>query len=1436
DHGLRGDTSTELTCNAVAQGKHLAFSFVTCNHFDIDGYFAVLCCVEPAWWTAVKRRDVVVAAARLGDFREGATEPRVGDTALRVCCLINSLERKHFRRPFEGDDGKFDFFLQPTQIALVKDVVDGRCTHEHLYSDEYRRVLADLGRIQSVAHHRDIGLVVVHASQPLHYYALFSDCRGCDTVLAVYPGDRFEIEHRYTTFVDLTSRPVLPRVCLSKLKVADYSAERYVDSGPLWRRDAKLTKAQRYGHPFERDIAAAPRGVKEADVMRALTQLLAHARGRAQQRWTWAELAKFNKRAPSAGKAFCNASLDTAARVEALLDELDLEAQLGLFNGASPGAAPPRPGLQLKELVWDSTCVHGVAPVRFPFSAPATVYPHAIAQGATWDPELVETLGRAIAREARELSAELERRSRGRKYGGIMCDGGPLANLAQDPRWGRIAETYGEDPGLVGTLAAAATRGLQNRYQGFYETAQVSRHLLGYHQARPDLPHGGEETVDDAAYLHDVLLRPFRAVHGAGGALGLMCAMSSINNVPSCASRDLLEKVLNGTETMLVQTDCCDSITAMVDRHNFVATLEEAVAAAVRAGVSVSYSFAAARVAEAFRGALRQGLLDASHLRDAARKVLRLRFALGEFEPVEPTFGPEEHDSRAKRLELARRVATRSFVLLKNERATLPLQYGSTVGLLGPFANCTSDHRASYGGKDCYLHSYHGEPTRPRVETLVDQFENPSYVLSCKSVEACDVDAVRKIVRATPADTILLAMGLGSTIEREGRDRTFLELPPQQVDLVDAALLAKSRAQRTVLLIHAGGPVTIPEHQLKALDAVMVVWYGGQEHAAAVKDTLMNNNGASPTGHLPVTMYRQGYLDRLKVGISDLDARKSVGRTTAYLREPAQFPFGFGLGGFDPGTVDLTILSFARDRVVLRREDQDFETPTHLQVYASTGELVDFVTLAHSNASFVGVPRRVRLSARAGLLVAQGVELQLRNGTQAVLRSMARQSRGARGGRERSLARMGGVSCDCITHEGWEDDNGKVKRFLGWWSPSFLFDYLALFALFMCFINDEVVYPFQADDENVFALSDPTIWNPVQDDQVTVEQVALWTVIPTFLMFLVINVGRWVNRKRIVLEDGHSILLTIMGSALMANFLFFVFKRAFRRPRPDLVSRCAPACLENVTFMMVPKSEYVQPEICTASEFCPIQCGFKDGRWVRDEILECSYMQNGTSVAGMRPAELCAKIWDRMINTEIAECLGPKGTGSYNAFTISEGFKSFPSGHVLNCACVFTFNWLYLAGKLQVYGQGIHLRSFWYFAYLSMGILVVVYVALSRISDYKHHPIDVLAGVLIGVVPVLFVYPLYFQSVSKGGEPLRRPKQHCSSIWWIPFCWERSLEKPWPHKTFLPLPQDQEPTTSQGGVEEGKRSIHDRASDTSNVDSDQDSANGGDAEAPVAQA
>lgn len=328
DLSLRGDSSTDGVCNAI-KVKHsclLRNKHVTSNHFDIDSFLSVWCAANPT--KALEHEETIRECAKIGDFRElrldNGNENQ--DRGLKLACWLNSEERRLFYRPFEskisamdgeGEDGdqKFLHFL-PNFL----DVVENLENHKDQWIEEYNRVVDEYKSINNnidsaVEAYPDISLVIISPPKGAgHYYSLFSASCGYDIVLACYPENKYELELKYTTMVDISSRKTLPRVDLTRLAESlnqlekDFPHKRWVkdsvtDSGPLLRLECPdkhhLTKAERYGHPYERPIETS--SIDPQELKKIVISYFKHAYTSnggvvAKCDWSWAEIHEFNKK------------------------------------------------------------------------------------------------------------------------------------------------------------------------------------------------------------------------------------------------------------------------------------------------------------------------------------------------------------------------------------------------------------------------------------------------------------------------------------------------------------------------------------------------------------------------------------------------------------------------------------------------------------------------------------------------------------------------------------------------------------------------------------------------------------------------------------------------------------------------------------------------------------------------------------------------------------------------------------------------------------------------------------------------------------------------------------------------------------------------------------------------------------------------------------
>ena len=290
-----GDTSSENVIAGIEGRKYLmrkkcGLTKVSCDHFDIDGLISCYSLLYPN--DAVKYKKVLIEAARIGDFRElDLALPEDSLKALRLCSYVNQVEREEFNAPFVGDEKqncmeKYGYFLEHFNgYVIACATADASRIHDELGitmegQEEFEKVLRDVKTMQDdaiVEKWSDCLATVVRVQKQVHYYALFGATIDTDICIAIYAGRKYEIEHKYTTFVDIQSRETQPRIDLTELAKAlnrmengkstdegkyKWDVAGVTDTGPLLRlndteADARLTKAERYAHPDQRTINAS---------------------------------------------------------------------------------------------------------------------------------------------------------------------------------------------------------------------------------------------------------------------------------------------------------------------------------------------------------------------------------------------------------------------------------------------------------------------------------------------------------------------------------------------------------------------------------------------------------------------------------------------------------------------------------------------------------------------------------------------------------------------------------------------------------------------------------------------------------------------------------------------------------------------------------------------------------------------------------------------------------------------------------------------------------------------------------------------------------------------------------------------------------------------------------------------------------------------------
>jgi beta-glucosidase len=514
----------------------------------------------------------------------------------------------------------------------------------------------------------------------------------------------------------------------------------------------------------------------------------------------------------------------------------------------------------------------------------ATVYPAAIAWGATFDPDLIERMAAAIGRDMAAL--------------GIHQGLSPVLDVVRDYRWGRVEETLGEDPYLVSVLGTAYVRGLQGA--GVIATL---KHFAGYSASRAARNHG--PVPMGRRELIDVILPPFEMAVRLGGAGSVMNSYSDVDGVPAGADPWLLTDVLRDTWAFegTVVSDYW-AVPFLTSMHGVAADMDGAGVLALQAGIDVelpdTLGFSQRLVDRVANGELDEAIVDR-----AARRVLRQKIELG---LLDPDWTPERSVSRAEEVnldspanrEVARELAERSVVLLDAGTA-LPLvgegrTAPATIAVVGPAA---SDPRTFMG---CYAFPNHVLPRYParglgiEVPSLAAALATELPDARLVHARGCETRGddrsgfAEALDAARQADVCVVAVGdlaglFGHGTSGEGCDAADLTLPGVQGELV-AELLATGTP--VVVVVVSGRPYALGEIAGRAAGLVQA-FMPGEEGGAAIAGVLSGR--VQPSGHLPVQIPRHPgaqpstYLQpRLGVG--------NDGVTT--LDVTPLFPFGFG--------------------------------------------------------------------------------------------------------------------------------------------------------------------------------------------------------------------------------------------------------------------------------------------------------------------------------------------------------------------------------------------------------------------------------------------------------------------------------------------------------------------------------------------------------------
>lgn len=518
---------------------------------------------------------------------------------------------------------------------------------------------------------------------------------------------------------------------------------------------------------------------------------------------------------------------------------------------------------------WNQT-LHGVWSKQ-----PTTLFPTAIGMAATWDPALIKAVADSMSDEARALyniNADGPRSKHGLVYRS------PVINISRDPRWGRIQECFGEDPYLTGRITVAYVQGLQGSHPKYLKVASTLKHFAvnnvetGRHSLSAKVP----ERI-----LMEYWLPHWKAGIVEGRAQSVMASYNELNGVPNIANRYLLTDVLRGLWKFdgFVVSDLGGIERSLVKGSAITDRIEVAAAKAIAAGCDLDDRY----YEESLPLAVRTGLVTEAVVDEALRRVLRVAFRLGAFDPPEMVpfhkIGPETIDSAAHR-QLALKTALESVVLLKNQNHLLPLDKSKlkSLAVIGPQGDVFETGNY-YGAKPRIVSPVEG--IRAKLEAGV----KVEYAQGCDILEPAKPGEIEKAVAlAGSSDAAILFLGTNLKVEAESRDRKSLDLPGSQQQLLEAVFKANPR---TVAVIMSGGPVSV-KWAAANVPAILAAWYPGEEAGTALANVLFGEH--NPSGRLPYTVYDS--VDQIPPS-DEYDITK--GYTYMYFAGKPQFAFGHGL-------------------------------------------------------------------------------------------------------------------------------------------------------------------------------------------------------------------------------------------------------------------------------------------------------------------------------------------------------------------------------------------------------------------------------------------------------------------------------------------------------------------------------------------------------------
>ncbi len=541
--------------------------------------------------------------------------------------------------------------------------------------------------------------------------------------------------------------------------------------------------------------------------------------------------------------------------------------------------------LGIKEYNWWNEGAHGVAR-----AGTATVFPHTIAMAATFDPELIETIGDVVSTEGRIKYNQHVKYNDYDIFKGLTF-WAPNINIFRDPRWGRGQETFGEDPYLSATLGSAFIKGVQGDGE-FLKAAACSKHFAVH--SGPEKTRHGFDAKANLHDMHETYLPAFEKTVESG-VVGVMGAYNRTNGEPCCAHSYLIKEILRGKWGFdgYVVSDC-GALRDIYAEHHFTETKAEAAAVSLKSTCDLNCGETYSALIDAYE----QDLITEDDVTAAAERLFMIRYLLGEFEETRPysdipftKLDCKEH--RALNLKAAEQCP----VLLKNDKSYLPLdkETSKRIAVVGPNALSVTALEGNYNGYSSEYITIADGIRRVFTNADISVEKGSNY---CDE-QLCHWSGFQNmlsdgIATAAEADITVLALGLDCSIEGEDTgfdndytacgDKRTLYLPATQQKLAEAVC---DVCENVVVVLMCGSAIDLGEKVRNHAKAIIHAWYPGAFGGLAVANILAGV--ANPGGKLPVTIYDGEH------NLPDFEDYSMLGRTYRYIEGDALYPFGYGL-------------------------------------------------------------------------------------------------------------------------------------------------------------------------------------------------------------------------------------------------------------------------------------------------------------------------------------------------------------------------------------------------------------------------------------------------------------------------------------------------------------------------------------------------------------